>query len=422
MQARWWLDIALQGLETGFGGIMIMMNTKEIMELGEQYLMRNVGRIPLAPVKGEGARLWDADGREYLDFVSGIAVNSLGHCHPAVVDAICRQAGKLIHCSNLYYIEQQARLARLLVENSALDKAFFCNSGAEANEAAIKLARKYAKLKEGAEKFEIITALHSFHGRTLATVTATGQPKYHKGFEPLPQGFKYVPFNDLAALEKAIGPATCAVLLEPVQGEGGVNVASRHYLEGVQMLCREHGALLIFDEVQTGLGRTGRFLAYQHFGVEPDILTLAKALGGGFPIGAMLAKEDIAAAFQPGDHASTFGGNPLACAAALAAMEEMLLGGVVENAASTGAYLYEKLKGLGKKYPFVKEVRGLGLLLGMELTMEGKEIVNGCLERGLLINCVNNSVLRFIPPLTITPDDVDRAVAVLDQVMGRKNE
>lgn len=398
------------------------MNTKEIMELGDQYLMRNVGRIPLAPVKGEGARLWDADGREYLDFVSGIAVNSLGHCHPAVVDAIRRQAGTLIHCSNLYYIEEQARLARLLVENSALDKAFFCNSGAEANEAAIKLARKHAKLSRGAEKFEIITALHSFHGRTLATVTATGQPKYHKGFEPLPEGFKYVPFNDLVALEKAVGPATCAVLLEPVQGEGGVNVASRHYLEGVQMLCREHGALLIFDEVQTGLGRTGRFLAHQHFGVEPDILTLAKALGGGFPIGAMLAKEDIAGTFQPGDHASTFGGNPLACAAALAAMEEMLLGGVVENAASTGAYLYEQLKGLGGKYPFVKEVRGLGLLLGMELNMEGKEIVDGCLERGLLINCVNNNVLRFIPPLTITPDDVDRAIAILDQVMGRINE
>ena len=360
------------------------MNTKEIMELCERYLMRNVGRIPLAPVKGEGARLWDADGREYLDFVSGIAVNSLGHCHPAVVDAICRQAAKLIHCSNLYYIEQQARLAKLLVENSALDKVFFCNSGAEANEAAIKLARKYAKLKWGAEKFEIITALHSFHGRTLAAVTATGQPKYQKGFEPLPPGFKYVPYNDLDALEEAIGPATCAVLLEPVQGEGGVNVASRHYLEGVQMLCREHGALLIFDEVQTGLGRTGRFLAYQHFGVEPDILTLAKALGGGFPIGAMLAKEDIAAAFQPGDHASTFGGNPLACAAALAAMEEMLL--------------------------------------GMELTIEGKEIVNGCLERGLLINCVNNNVLRFIPPLTITRDDIDRALAILDQVMAQKNE
>jgi predicted acetylornithine/succinylornithine family transaminase len=396
------------------------MNTKEIMELGDQYLMRNVGRIPLAPVKGEGARLWDADGREYLDFVSGIAVNSLGHCHPAVVEAICRQAGTLIHCSNLYYIEQQARLARLLAENSALDKAFFCNSGAEANEAAIKLARKYAKLTRGAEKFEIITALHSFHGRTLATVTATGQPKYHKGFEPLPGGFKYAPFNDLAALEQLIGPATCAVLLEPVQGEGGVNVATRHYLEGVQMLCREHGALLIFDEVQTGLGRTGRFLAHHHFGVKPDILTLAKALGGGFPIGAMLAREDVAGAFQPGDHASTFGGNPLACAAALAAMEEILLGGVLENAASTGAYLYDKLKTLGGKYPCVREVRGLGLLLGLELGLEGKEIVNGCQEKGLLINCVNNNVLRFIPPLTVTRGDVDRALAILEQVMVEK--
>ena len=395
------------------------MNTKEIMELVDQYLMRNVGRVPLAPVKGEGARLWDADGKEYLDFVSGIAVNSLGHCHPAVADAICRQARTLIHCSNLYYIEQQARLARLLVENSAMDKVFFCNSGAEANEAAFKLARKYAKITHNAEKVEIITALNSFHGRTLAAVTATGQPKYHKGFEPLPGGFKYVPFNNLEALEQVIGPATCAVLLEPVQGEGGVNVATRHYLEGVQLLCKEHGALLIFDEVQTGLGRTGRFLAYQHFGVEPDILTLAKALGGGFPIGAMLAREDVAGAFQPGDHASTFGGNPLACAAALAAMEEMLLGGVVENAASVGAYLYDQLKVLASKYPCVKEVRGLGLLLGMELSLEGKEIVNGCLEKGLLINCVNNSVLRFIPPLTITPGDVDSALAILDQVMER---
>ena len=395
------------------------MNTKEIMELVDQYLMRNVGRVPLAPVKGEGARLWDADGKEYLDFVSGIAVNSLGHCHPAVADAICRQARTLIHCSNLYYIEQQARLARLLVENSAMDKVFFCNSGAEANEAAFKLARKYAKITHNAEKVEIITALNSFHGRTLAAVTATGQPKYHKGFEPLPGGFKYVPFNNLEALEQVIGPATCAVLLEPVQGEGGVNVAPRHYLEGVQLLCKEHGALLIFDEVQTGLGRTGRFLAYQHFGVEPDILTLAKALGGGFPIGAMLAREDVAGAFQPGDHASTFGGNPLACAAALAAMEEMLLGGVVENAASVGAYLYDQLKVLASKYPCVKEVRGLGLLLGMELSLEGKEIVNGCLEKGLLINCVNNKVLRFIPPLTITRGDVDSALAILDQVMER---
>lgn len=394
------------------------MNTKEIIELGDKYLMRNVGRLQLAPVRGEGALMWDADGKEYLDFVSGIAVNNLGHCHPEVVDAICRQANKFIHCSNLYYIEPQVLLAKLLAENSAMDKAFFCNSGAEANEAAIKLARKYAKIKHGTEKVEIVTALNSFHGRTLAAITATGQPKYQKGFEPLPGGFKYVPFNDLDALEQAVGPATCAVMLEPVQGEGGVNVASRYYLEGVQMLCREHGALLIFDEVQTGLGRTGRFLACQHYGIAPDILTLAKALGGGFPIGATLATDDVAAAFQPGDHASTFGGNPLACAAALAAVDLLTTGGVVENAAAVGAYMYDQLVELAGRYDYVKEVRGLGLLLGIELHLEGKDIVDGCREKGLLINCVNNNVLRFIPPLTITRQDVNRAVGILEEVMA----
>jgi len=394
------------------------VNSKEIIEMGDQYLMRNVGRIPIAPVRGEGALMWDADGNEYLDFVSGIAVNSLGHCHPAVVDAICRQAKKLIHCSNLYYIEPQVLLARLLVENCGMGKAFFCNSGAEANEAAIKLARKYAKLKYGPEKVEIITAWQSFHGRTLATITATGQPKYQQGFEPLPEGFTYVPFNDLNAMEQAFSPATCAVMLEPVQGEGGVNVASRHYLEGVKMLCQEYGALLIFDEVQTGIGRTGRFLACQHYGVEPHILTLAKALGGGFPVGAMLAVDEVASAFQPGDHASTFGGNPLACAAALAAVEEMLVGKVVENAATVGAYMYDKLAELAGKFDYVKEVRGLGLLLGIELTIDGKDIVDRCREKGFLINCVNGSVLRFIPPLTITRQDVDRAVGILEEVMG----
>lgn len=394
------------------------MNTREIVEMGDKYLIKCVGRIPLAPVRGEGARLWDADGREYLDFVSGIAVNSLGHCHPEVVDAICRQAKELIHCSNLYYIEPQVRLAKTLAENSGLDRAFICNSGAEANEAAIKLARKYAKKKSGPEKFEIVTAWNSFHGRTLATITATGQPKYHKGFEPLPAGFKYVPFNDLDALEKAVGPATCAVILEPVQGEGGVNVASRYYLEGASMLCREHGALLVFDEIQTGLGRTGRFLACQHYGVLPDILTLAKALGGGFPIGATLASEEVAGAFQPGDHASTFGGNPLACAAALAALEELLYGGAVENASSVGAYFYDRLRDLAVKHGCVREVRGLGLLLGMELSAEGKDIVAGCQEKGLLINCVGGNVLRFIPPLNITSGDVNRAVSILDEVMA----
>lgn len=395
------------------------MNTKDIIGLGDQYLMRNYGRIPLAPVRGQGARMWDADGKEYLDFVSGIAVNALGHCHPGLADAICRQAQKLIHCSNLFYIEPQVLLAKMLVDNSFPAKVFFCNSGAEANEAAMKLARKHAKLNFGPEKFEILTALNSFHGRTLAAITATGQPKYQKGFEPLPGGYKYVPFNDLDALEEAVGPNTCAVMLEPVQGEGGVKVASRYYLEGAAMLCKEHGALLIFDEVQTGLGRTGRFLAYQHFGVEPDICTLAKALGGGFPIGAMLAKEKVAETFQPGDHASTFGGNPLACAAALAVVEELLLGGVVDNANKVGAYLHDKLRGLAGKYDYVKEARGMGLLLGMELSRDGQDIVNECQEKGLLVNCVGGNVLRLIPPLNISTRDADMAVAILDEVMSR---
>lgn len=394
------------------------MNTKEIIEMGDNYLMRCVGRMPLAPVRGEGAVLWDADGNKFLDFVSGIAVNAFGHCHPEIVEAISNQAKKLIHCSNLYYIEPQVLLAKLLAKNSAMGKVFFCNSGAEANEAAIKLARKCAKLQYGQQKVEIISAWQSFHGRTLAAITATGQPKYQQGFEPLPGGFKYVPFNDLDAMEKVVGPETCAVLLEPVQGEGGVNVASPYYLEGVKMLCQEHGALLIFDEVQTGLGRTGRFLAGQHYGVEADIITLAKALGGGFPIGAVLATDQVAATFQPGDHASTFGGNPLACAAALAAVDLLLTGGVLENAAEVGAYMYDKLVDLSGKYDYVQEVRGLGLLLGMELSIEGKDIVNGCREKGLLINCVNNNVLRFIPPLTITRQDVDNALEILESIMS----
>jgi len=314
------------------------VNTKEIMALSDKYIMHTYGRIGLAPVRGKGALLWDAEGNEYLDFVGGLAVDSLGHCHPAVVKAIQEQAETLMHVSNLYYIEHQARLAELLVQNSCCDRAFFCNSGAEANEAAIKLARKYSKKKHGPEKYEIITAEKSFHGRTMATITATGQAKFQKGFEPLLPGFKHVPFNNLEALREAIGPHTCAVMLEPVQGEGGVNVADPDYLSGVRELCDRHGLLLIFDEVQCGLGRTGKFLAYQHYGAEPDIITLAKALGGGFPIGAMLAKEEVAAAFTPGDHASTFGGNPLACAAALAAMRAQLDEDIKENCARVGAY------------------------------------------------------------------------------------
>lgn len=386
--------------------------------MGQEYVMNTYGRLPMALVKGEGAWVWDADGNKYLDFVGGIAVNSLGHAHPKVAAAICEQAQTMLHCSNIYWIEPQVKLAKLLVEHSCADKAFFCNSGAEANEGAIKLARKYAKLKYGEDKYEIITATNSFHGRTLATVTATGQTKYQKGFAPLPEGFSYVPFNDLEALTQSIGPHTCAVMLEPVQGEGGVIPANPEYLKGVAKLCRENGLLLIFDEVQCGLGRTGKFLAHQHYQVEPDIITLAKALGGGFPIGAVLAKEEVAQAFKPGDHASTFGGNPLACSAALAAMDALLNDGIMENAVTVGQYFKEKLMGLAQKYAFSQEVRGSGLMLGLALTIEGKNIVAKCLAQGLLINCTNGKVLRFLPPLIITKEEVDQAVAILDQAMS----
>ncbi|WP_031516779.1 acetylornithine transaminase [Desulfofalx alkaliphila] len=393
------------------------MKTKEIIETGSKYVMNTYGRLPMALVEGKGVKVWDAEGKEYLDFVAGLAVNSLGHSHPRVVKAIWRQANTLMHVSNLYHIEPQVELAKLLVENSCADKVFFCNSGAEANEAAIKLARKHAKMKLGQDKFEIITAKQSFHGRTLAAITATGQPKYQQGFEPLPPGFKYVPFNDLEALEKAVGPNTCAVMLEPIQGEGGVNPAGREYLKGVAQICKDKNLLLIFDEVQCGLGRTGKFLAYQLYGVEPDIFTLAKALGNGFPIGAMLAKDEVAHSFQPGDHASTFGGNPLAAAAALATMQVMLHEGVIENAAQMGEYLKNKLGQLAERHSKIKEIRGAGLMLGAELSGPGAEVVNRCREKGLLINCVNNTVLRFLPPLTVTQREIDTAVDILDKAL-----
>ncbi len=394
------------------------MKTQEIVQLTDKYVMKTYGRIPLAPVKGKGAKVWDTDGKEYLDFVAGIAVNSLGHCHPALVSAVKNQVEELIHCSNLYHIGQQARMAEILVENSCLDKVFFCNSGAEANEAAIKLARKYGKKHGGPEKYEIITALNSFHGRTLATITATGQPKYQKGLEPLPEGFKYVPFDDFAALEEAVGPHSCAVLLEPVQGEGGVHPASPEYLRKVRQLCTNKGLLLIYDEVQCGLGRTGKFFAYQHYDAEPDVMCLAKALAGGIPMGAMLAREEVAKAFQPGDHASTFGGNPLAAAAGVATLNVILDEGLVENAAKIGGYFKEKLASLKDKHDIIKEVRGLGLMLGMQLSVPGAPVVENCREMGLLINCIGADTLRFVPPLIITESDVDRAVDILDKALA----
>ena len=394
------------------------MNTQEIINTGQKYVMNTYGRLPMALVKGEGVYVWDADGNKYLDFVAGLAVNSLGHCHPEVVAAIREQAGKLMHVSNLYWIEPQVRLAKLLVENSALDKVFFCNSGAEANEGAIKLARKYAKKYMGADKYEIITMEQSFHGRTLAAITATAQPKYQKDLDPLPPGFKYVPFNDFSALVEAISPNTCAIMLEPVQGEGGVNVAGYEYMQKVKQLCAEKHLLLIFDEVQCGLARTGKLFAYEHYGVEPDMMTLAKAIAGGFPMGALLAKEKVAGCFQPGDHASTFGGNPLASAAGYAAVSILADKGFLAETAAKGQYFADKLSQLQKKYSFITDVRGKGLILGLGITVEGKPIVDACLTRGLLINCVGSNVLRFIPPLIITEQDIDNAVKILDEVMS----
>lgn len=396
---------------------MKTLTQQQIIETSDRYLMKTYARLPVALVRGEGSRVWDAEGREYTDFLSGIAVNGLGHCHPAVVRAIREQAERLIHVSNLYHIEPQAELAKLLVDHSFADKAFFCNSGAEANEAAIKLARKYAKDKGDPDRFEIVTMRQSFHGRTLATITATGQEKFHKGFEPLVPGFRHVPFNDISAAEEAVTDATCAVLIEPVQGEGGIHLADKGYLSDLKALCRNRGALLIFDEVQCGMGRTGKLFAYEHYGVEPDIMTLAKSLGGGVPIGAMLATNEAAGSFTPGTHAATFGGNPLSCAAGVAVMETLLSPGFLENVAARSGYFRKRLEKLKEAHPVIREVRILGLMVGLELAEEGAWIVKACMEKGFLINCTMGKVLRFLPPLIISNEEMDTLVSALDEIL-----
>ena len=350
---------------------------------------------------GEGVYVFDNNGRKYIDFLAGIAVNVLGHAYAPLVKTIAEQAGRMIHCSNLYYTQAQADAAERLVRLSGLGKAFFANSGAEANEGAIKVAHKYAHAKDP-EKSQIITAWHSFHGRTLATLTATGQPKYHEGFGPLPAGFDYVHYGNIEELEKMMSAKTCAVLLETIQGEGGVHVPTAEYLKRVRELCDEHGALLIFDEIQCGMGRTGKMFAYEHFGVQPDIVTLAKGLAGGVPIGAFIVTDEAAAALHAGDHGTTFGGNPLACAAANVVLDTVQKEGILGHVDKVGAYFREKLEGFRKKYPaLIKEVRGMGLILGMELTIEGRGIVNECLEHGAIINCTAGNVLRFVPPLIV---------------------
>ena len=398
------------------------METRKIIEDADHYLMPTYSRFPIVLRKGRGVKVWDTTGKEYLDFVGGIAVNVLGHCHPKVVVAIQKQAQRLIHVSNLYHIEPQVMLAKLLVKNSFADKVFFCNSGAEANEAAIKIARKYAHEHFGAECFEIISTFNSFHGRTIATLTATGQTKFQKGFEPLLPGFKHVPFNNIDALRAAVSERTCAVMLEPIQAEGGINLPSEDYLTQVRELCDEKKILLILDEVQTGMGRTGKLFAYEHYGITPDIMALAKGLGGGVPIGAMLATDKVALAFQPRTHASTFGGNPLVCAAAIAAVEALLEDGLVlDQCNRMSRYLLERLNQLKEEYEGkVVDVRGKGLLIAMELMREGVPYVTACMERGVLIGLAGaGNILRFTPPLIVEERDIDQMIDVLEDVLEK---
>lgn len=394
------------------------MNKEQIIAQDEQHYVPVFARYPIVLSHGEGPYVYDTEGKKYLDFLAGIAVNVLGHAHPKLVAAIAEQAGKIIHCSNLYYTEQQSSLAAALTKLAGMDKVFFANSGAEANEGAIKLARKYGKtLNE--DRVEIITAENSFHGRTYATLTATAQPKYQKGYEPLPGGFRYVPFNDLEALKSIVSEKTCAVMLEPIQGEGGINIPDAGYLQAVRQLCDDNGALLIFDEIQTGMGRTGNLFAYQTFDVKPDIVTVAKGLGGGVPVGAFLAAGKVADVFHAGDHGSTFGGNPLACAAANAVLAVIAEENLGANAAAMGEYMMAELRKLQSKYSqLILDVRGKGLMIGAQISRPGREIVNRCLEEGFIINCTAGDVLRFVPPLNINKNHIDELIVNLDKVFA----
>jgi predicted acetylornithine/succinylornithine family transaminase len=395
------------------------MKNKDIAAITDKFVAKTYARTPLALVKGRGLKVWDADGKEYLDFLAGIAVNSFGHCHPAIVKAIKQQAQTLMHVSNLYHMQPQSELARELCRNSFADRVFFCNSGAEANEAAIKLARRYG-LEQLGGKYEIISTHNSFHGRTLATLTATGQEKVRAGYDPLPAGFRQVPYNKLDAMEAAIDEKkTVAILIEPIQAEGGVIVPHETYMLGLREICDQRRILLIFDEVQTGMGRTGKLFGYENFGVKPDIMTLAKALGGGLPLGAMLAREDVANSFGPGSHASTFGGNPVSCAAGLAVMQ-LLKSGALKNCVQMGKYFVKGLEALKKRFSFIRDIRGKGLLIGVELEIEGNKIAEACVLEGLLMNCTAAKVLRFVPPLTIKKNEIDRGLAILGKVLARQ--
>ena len=397
------------------------MITNDILSDSHKYIMNTYSRQPLVLVKGRGTKVYDSDGREYLDFVTGVAVCNLGHCHPRVVVALQKQAQRLMHVSNHFHNEPQINLAKLLVAHSFADKAFFCNSGTEAVEGAIKLARRYAREILKQDRFEIITMRGSFHGRTYGSLSATAQEKFHKGFEPIVPGFQYVPFNDIGAVEAAVNEHTCAVLVEPVQGEGGVNVPAPSYLKELRDLCNKNNVLLMLDEIQTGMGRTGKLFAYEHSGIKPDVIMLAKGLGGGMPIGALLATDSVSQAFSPGTHGSTFGGNPLACAAAIASIEALIEDNIIiPNVVQLGAYFRKGLDKLKQKYSFVRDIRSQGLLIGMELDFHGKEIVSACIREGMLINCTMDNVLRFMPPLNVTEEEIDLLIEALDRIFAKR--
>ena len=386
-------------------------------KLADDYIAGTYARFPIVLAKGAGSTVWDEEGHQYTDFIAGIAVCSLGHAHPQIARAVSRQAETLCHVSNLYYTRPQAELAQALVSRCFAERVFFCNSGAEANEAAIKITRKYFSDRKQSEKYRIISMRQSFHGRTMATLSATGQDKIKKGFDPFLGGFDFVPFNDMNALEAALAPETCAVMLEPVQGEGGVVCPDPGYLKAVRAFCDQNDLLLIFDEIQTGMGRTGKLFAHEHYGVAPDIMTLAKALANGFPMGAMLASQQVAPAFSPGAHASTFGGTPVISAAALETLRIMTDEGIVEQCAATGHYFKERLTWLQDQHACIEDVRGIGLLCGLKLDRAGSEIVTACLERGFLINCIQDNILRFAPPLIITIAEIHALIECLDQIM-----
>ena len=399
-----------------------MKSNQELIKLTNKYVAKNYGRYPIGLVRGKGTAVWDASGKKYIDFVAGLAVNNLGHCPPTVVKAIRKQAGKLLHVSNLYHIEPQSQLASELTRLTFADKFFFCNSGTEANEAAIKLARRWFYDNGQPKRFEIITMRDSFHGRTMASLSATAQKKIHTGFTPLLPGFKYVPFNNIAALKKALTKKTCAVLIEPIQGEGGVNLAQETYLKTLRKICNEKGILLIFDEIQTGFGRTGSLFAYERYKIKPDIITLAKALGGGIAIGAMGSTNKIIESFSQGTHGATFGGNPLACAASLASLKNLTKKGFLQKASSQGDYFLKQLYCLKEKFPIIREVRGVGLMLAVELDQPGANVVTDCMNEGILINCIQQSTIRFLPPLIITRKEIDLLIITLSKIFTKMQQ